>query len=72
MVSVDDRTDLFAGNRSARSTLGGRLASIVGSLLAVPLAALIAVFWNYLREQLSGEGPEPDPDEAHTPSPVTS
>ncbi|MEU3429706.1 hypothetical protein [Streptomyces gardneri] len=72
VVSVDDRTDLFAGNRSARSTLGGRLAGIVGSLLAVPLAALIAVFWNYLREQLSGEGPEPDPDEAHTPSPVTS
>ncbi len=34
-------------------TLGGSLAGIVGSLLAVPVAALIAVVWNYLREQLS-------------------
>ncbi|MFI7541992.1 AI-2E family transporter [Actinoplanes sp. NPDC049599] len=40
-------------------TLGGSLAGIVGSLLAVPVAALIAVFWSYLREQLSD--PEPDP-----------
>src|ERR671917_939465 len=31
-------------------TLGGSLAGIVGALLAVPLAALVAVFWNYLRE----------------------
>lgn len=49
-------------------TLGG----IVGSLLAAPLAALITVFWNCLREQLSDERPEPDPAEAHTPVPVTS
>ncbi|MGW0588145.1 AI-2E family transporter [Streptosporangium sp. NPDC002607] len=34
-------------------TLGGSLAGIVGSLLAVPVAALIAVVWNYVREQLS-------------------
>ncbi|MFI0821096.1 AI-2E family transporter [Streptomyces sp. NPDC021098] len=34
-------------------TLGGSLAGIVGSLLAVPVAALIAVVWNYLREQLN-------------------
>ncbi|MCP9956209.1 MULTISPECIES: AI-2E family transporter [Streptomyces] len=40
-------------------TLGGSLAGIVGSLLAVPAAALIAVFWNYLREQLA-EQPEAD------------
>ncbi|MEU0160522.1 AI-2E family transporter [Streptomyces sp. NPDC006261] len=41
-------------------TLGGSLAGVVGSLLAVPVAALIAVVWNYLREQLSDpqEGPE--------------
>src|SRR6185436_9501956 len=32
--------------------LGGSLAGIVGSLLAVPVAALVAVLWNYLREQL--------------------
>ncbi|MFJ6797168.1 AI-2E family transporter [Streptomyces sp. NPDC091268] len=33
-------------------TLGGSLAGVVGSLLAVPAAALLAVVWNYLREQL--------------------
>jgi len=41
-------------------TLGGSLAGIVGSLLAVPVAALIAVIWGYLREQLSDPGEEPD------------
>ncbi|WP_411104719.1 AI-2E family transporter [Streptomyces sp. cmx-4-9] len=40
-------------------TLGGSLAGVVGSLLAVPLAALIAVFWNYLREQLVAVPPGP-------------
>ncbi|MGW8366512.1 AI-2E family transporter [Streptomyces wedmorensis] len=57
-------------------TLGGSLAGIVGSLLAVPLAAVIAVFWNYLRDQLSDEAPEPEPEEPPAPSlataPVTS
>ncbi|MCA2211810.1 AI-2E family transporter [Jidongwangia harbinensis] len=48
-------------------TLGGSLAGIVGSLLAVPVAALIAVIWNYLREQLSDVTEEPAPDE---PDPV--
>ncbi|MBT0768483.1 AI-2E family transporter [Kineosporia sp. J2-2] len=49
-------------------TLGGGLAGIVGSLLAVPVAALVGVFWGYLREQLSdpdadpGPGPELDPE----------
>jgi predicted PurR-regulated permease PerM len=42
-------------------TLGGSLAGIVGSLLAVPVAALIAVVWTYLREQLSDPVPEPAP-----------
>jgi putative heme transporter len=41
-------------------TLGGSLAGIVGSLLAVPVAALCAVVWNYLREQLSDPPPEPE------------
>ncbi|AQS65848.1 AI-2E family transporter [Streptomyces pactum] len=40
-------------------TLGGSLAGIVGSLLAVPVAALIAVVWNYVREQLSDPQEEP-------------
>ncbi|MFD5075326.1 AI-2E family transporter [Streptomyces sp. NPDC058371] len=39
-------------------TLGGNLAGIVGSLLAVPVAALIAVVWNYVREQLSDPSEE--------------
>lgn len=42
-------------------TLGGNLAGIVGSLLAVPVAALIAVIWNYVREQLSEPSPDQDP-----------
>ncbi|MFF0201395.1 AI-2E family transporter [Streptomyces sp. NPDC005017] len=40
-------------------TLGGNLAGIVGSLLAVPVAALIAVVWNYVREQLTEAPAEP-------------
>ncbi|QGV81998.1 AI-2E family transporter [Streptomyces ficellus] len=43
-------------------TLGGSLAGIVGSLLAVPAAALVAVVWNYLREQLADPSPEPEAD----------
>ncbi|MFF8555620.1 AI-2E family transporter [Streptomyces sp. NPDC015501] len=39
-------------------TLGGSLAGVVGSLLAVPAAALIGVVWRYLREQLAEEVPE--------------
>ncbi|GGL37885.1 AI-2E family transporter [Planomonospora parontospora] len=41
-------------------TLGGSLAGIVGSLLAVPAAALVAVLWDYLREQLAEPGREPE------------
>ncbi|HEY0000825.1 MAG TPA: AI-2E family transporter [Actinoplanes sp.] len=44
-------------------TLGGSLAGIVGSLLAVPVTALIAVVWGYLREQLSEPAPVPVPEE---------
>ncbi|MEU2285161.1 AI-2E family transporter [Streptomyces sp. NPDC013178] len=47
-------------------TLGGSLAGIVGSLLAVPVAAVIAVVWNYVREQLSDPPQEPETDEPHT------
>lgn len=42
-------------------TLGGSLAGIVGSLLAVPVAALIAVCWDYVREQLREPSEEPGP-----------
>ncbi|MFE7581224.1 AI-2E family transporter [Streptomyces gardneri] len=44
-------------------TLGGSTAGIVGSLLAVPVAALIAVVWNYVRGQLEEPRSETDPDE---------
>ncbi|MFG2171440.1 AI-2E family transporter [Streptomyces niveus] len=55
-------------------TLGASLAGIVGSLLAVPIAALIAVVWNYVREQLTDPEPDPaadpDPDPAPDPAPA--
>ena len=47
-------------------TLGGSLAGIVGSLLAVPVAALIAVIWNYVREQLQEPSHDPGTDEPET------
>ncbi|MET9330523.1 AI-2E family transporter [Streptomyces cellulosae] len=49
-------------------TLGGSLAGIVGSLLAVPAAALVAVVWNYLREQLT-DPPAPQPPAPSSPGP---
>ncbi|GLW27411.1 AI-2E family transporter [Actinoplanes regularis] len=51
---------LHAGVVLLSVTLGGNLAGIVGSLLAVPVAALVAVVWNYLREQLSDPPPVVD------------
>jgi putative heme transporter len=54
-------------------TLGGSLAGIVGSLLAVPVAAIVAVVWRYVREQLSEPAPpqpDPDPDPRIVPAPV--
>ncbi|MER7898771.1 AI-2E family transporter [Streptomyces sp. NPDC096046] len=50
-------------------TLGGNLAGIVGSLLAVPVAALIAVVWNYTREQLAVPAGEPGPGGPETDEP---
>lgn len=47
-------------------TLGGSLAGIVGSLLAVPVAAMIAVVWNYLREQLTDPPREPEAEGSPT------
>ncbi|MFC8076866.1 AI-2E family transporter [Streptomyces sp. NPDC057307] len=57
-------------------TLGASLAGIVGSLLAVPVVALIAVVWNYVREQLTDPPEEPDADRtppagATAPSPAS-
>ncbi|MET7438857.1 AI-2E family transporter [Streptomyces sp. NPDC005496] len=53
-------------------TLGGSLAGIVGSLLAVPVAALIAVVWNYVREQLSDPPQEPEADDSFDGAAVPS
>ncbi len=52
-------------------TLGGSLLGIVGSLLAVPVAGLVAVLWVYLREQLADDAPEPeaDPEAEHAVAP---
>lgn len=53
-------------------TLGGSLVGIVGSLLAVPIAALIAVVWNYGREQLSDPSQQPPTGESETGAVVVS
>ncbi|MFC8125729.1 AI-2E family transporter [Streptomyces sp. NPDC057302] len=53
-------------------TLGGNLAGVVGSLLAVPAAALIAVVWDYLREQLSDPPSEPASDDPQPGAAVPS
>ncbi|MFC9699418.1 AI-2E family transporter [Streptomyces sp. NPDC056943] len=53
-------------------TLGGSLAGIVGSLLAVPVAALIAVVWNYVRTQLTDPHEEAEPDETPVAASVTA
>lgn len=50
-------------------TLGGSLAGVAGSLLAVPAAALFAVIWTYVREQLSDPVPDPASDPASDPVP---
>ncbi|SDT58831.1 AI-2E family transporter [Actinoplanes derwentensis] len=71
---------LHAGVVLLAVTLGSSLYGIVGALLAVPVAAIFAVFWIYLREQLTDpappvEGPavEPEPpaaSEEPAPSPT--
>ncbi|MBD0424545.1 AI-2E family transporter [Streptomyces sp. TRM S81-3] len=56
-------------------TLGGSLAGIVGSLLAVPVTALLAVVWNHVREQLgepTEESGNPEPVHASTATAATA
>jgi predicted PurR-regulated permease PerM len=48
---------LHAGVVLLAVTLGSSLYGIVGALLAVPVAAMIAVIWSYIREQLSDTPP---------------
>ena len=56
---------LHAGVVLLAVTLGGSLAGITGSLLAVPVAAMFAVIWTYVRDQLSStpEAEEEEPAE---------
>jgi predicted PurR-regulated permease PerM len=64
---------LHAGVVLLAVTLGSSLYGIVGALLAVPVAAIIAVIWNYLREQLSEPAPpvqSADPPPGPDPSPA--
>ncbi|OLR93501.1 AI-2E family transporter [Actinokineospora bangkokensis] len=44
-------------------TLGGTLAGIVGSLLAVPVAAILGVLWQHLRDRVSDPVPDPPAEE---------
>jgi predicted PurR-regulated permease PerM len=39
-------------------TAGSSLAGIIGAFLSVPIAALIAVVYRYVRDELDGESPE--------------
>jgi predicted PurR-regulated permease PerM len=66
---------LHAGVVLLAVTLGSSLYGIVGALLAVPVAAMVAVLWIYLREQLA-ESPPPaaaaDPPPAPVPPPAAA
>ena len=53
---------LHAGVVLLAVTLGSSLYGVVGALLSVPVAAILAVVWNYLREQLT-DSPEPPPED---------
>jgi predicted PurR-regulated permease PerM len=43
-------------------TAGSALAGIIGAFLSVPIAALIAVVYRYVRDELDGRSPEVAPD----------
>lgn len=43
-------------------TAGASLAGIIGAFLGVPVAALIAVVYRYIRDELDGRDPEVHPD----------
>ena len=47
-------------------TAGSSLAGITGAFLAVPVAALIAVVYRYVRDLLDGQRPEVDDDDGTT------
>jgi len=54
--------NLHAGVVILAVTAGSSLAGIIGAFLAVPVTALIAVVYRYLRDELDGRNPEVHPD----------
>jgi predicted PurR-regulated permease PerM len=54
--------NLHAGVVILAVTAGGSLAGITGAFLGVPVAALIAVIYRYVRDELDGNSPEVAPD----------
>ncbi|RBY81137.1 AI-2E family transporter [Blastococcus sp. TF02-09] len=53
--------NLHAGVVILAVTAGGSLAGITGAFLGVPVAALIAVVYRYIRDELDGRNPEVHP-----------
>jgi predicted PurR-regulated permease PerM len=54
--------NLHAGVVILAVTAGGSLAGITGAFLGVPVAALIAVVYRYIRDELDGRDPEVSSD----------
>jgi len=54
--------NLHAGVVILAVTAGSSLAGIIGAFLSVPIAALIAVIYRYVRDQLDERSPEIAPD----------
>ncbi len=57
--------NLHAGVVILAVTAGSSLSGIVGAFLAVPVAALIAVVYRYIRDELDGRNPEVSADRTH-------
>jgi predicted PurR-regulated permease PerM len=54
--------NLHAGVVILAVTAGSSLSGIIGAFLSVPIAALIAVIYRYIRDELDGRSPELAPD----------
>jgi predicted PurR-regulated permease PerM len=54
--------NLHAGVVILAVTAGSSLAGIIGAFLSVPIAALIAVIYRYIRDELDSRSPEVAPD----------
>ena len=54
--------NLHAGVVILAVTAGSSLAGIIGAFLSVPIAALLAVIYRYVRDELDGRNPQVAPD----------